>query len=781
MKVKKMKAIKCPSCGANIKAGTRRCEYCGTYLANTISDAQSRISTPNPMALIPGTVLNNRYRINSMVGQGGFGIVYDGTDIELNRHVAIKEFFPGSNVFRNAHASAAITVYGDTPSYYKGLEDFYQEGVRLAQFSGDPNIVSVYHTFRENDTAYLVMEFLDGQTLEKQLKERGKLSWEETLRIVKPVTNALERVHAKGFLHRDVTPSNIMIGKDGNVKLLDFGAARQSDPDDRSLSVILKYDYAPPEQFDRHGIQGTYTDVYALCTTIYQMLAGDLPNRAYDGTIKTLSQIGIKVPPAAEEAIMSGLQTDYKKRLQTVTELRDALFTEKPAEAGAKKTAGGRSKNGGKWIAAFLISAAIAVFAVLMYKGFRPAGQNTAGTNSADQKSGVSDSEKQAEAEYYKTVYVKNMEIKEYTKPFTHEAGTEIIAVIKNNSIETRTVEMKVTAIDKNSGETVTNGDTVFAVAPGETTIATTWFEHQVDSFEASYTCSKTEELSIINDLEVEATQNACNLILAVTNNSKYIGHLSAYGLFMDENGKVIGLDMEGLCDADVMSLLPGETRYVELDCSRYDNVVYDNVEYYFQGFASRPDAETAKSVADISDFDFGEYLIKSKYGGYNYVLTTKNNSGKEVVIKGTAIAYDEEGTPIGVVDNTLQAIAPGEESALEFTFFDLTDISKVEYKLDFGKPLYTMSLCSQISAEEIVKDDEPYLRLVNNSDKTADDVDVYVIFMDENDNPVCCEWEILFDMEPGVVYEEWLFPEEEYDHIKCYIAATYDLHKYGD
>ena len=142
---------------------------------------------------------------------------------------------------------------------------------------------------------------------------------------------------------------------------------------------------------------------------------------------------------------------------------------------------------------------------------------------------------------------------------------------------------------------------------------------------------------------------------------------------------------------------------------------------------------------------------------------------------------YDEEGTPIGVVDNTLQAIAPGEESALEFTFFDLTDISKVEYKLDFGKPLYTMSLCSQISAEEIVKDDEPYLRLVNNSDKTADDVDVYVIFMDENDNPVCCEWEILFDMEPGVVYEESLFPEEEYDHIKCYIAATYDLHKYRD
>ena len=312
-----------------------------------------------------------------------------------------------------------------------------------------------------------------------------------------------------------------------------------------------------------------------------------------------------------------------------------------------------------------------------------------------------------AEAKYYKTVYVKNMEIKEYTKPFTHEAGTEIIAVIKNNSIETRTVEMKVTAIDKNSGETVTNGDTVFAVAPGETTIATTWFEHQVDSFEASYTCSKTEELSIIKDLEVEATQNPCNLILAVTNKSNYIGRLSVYGLFMDENGKVIGLDMEDLCDADVMSLLPGETRYVELDCSRYDNVVYDNVEYYFQGFASRPDAETAKSVADISDFDFGEYLIKSKYGGYNYILTTKNNSGKEVVIKGTAIAYDEEGTPIGVVDNTLQAIAPGEESALEFTFFDLTDISKVEYKLDFGKPLYTMSLCSQISAEEIVKDDD--------------------------------------------------------------------------
>ncbi len=785
-----MKAIKCPSCGANIKLGTRKCEYCGAYLVNTISDSQSRFSTPNPMALIPGTVLNNRYRINSMIGQGGFGIVYDGTDVELNRHVAIKEYFPESTAFRNANASSAITVYGDTPSYYKGLEDFYEEGVRLAKFSGSPNIVNVFHTFRENDTAYFVMEYLDGQTLEKHIKAKGKLSWEETRRIATEITNALERVHAVGLLHRDVTPSNIMIGKDGTVKLLDFGAARQGNPDERSVSVILKYDYAPPEQFNRHGVQGPYTDIYALCTTIYQMLTGSLPSRDSNGSVKKLTKCGIKVPPAAEEAILSGLQEDPAKRPQTVQELREALLSQTPAkkgekatvkkEYGTKKKAIGSADNRSRIITAFLISIVIAIFAVLLLKGFRPAGQNTAGTNSADQKSTENRSADQgsgAESPYFKTVYVKNMEIKEYTKPYTGKSGTEIIAIVKSRSTVTNRVEMRVTAIEKGSGNTVTNGETVYAVAPGETTIITTWFEHPVESFDASYSCTMTEEKSIIKDLEVEATENPNNMILAVTNKSNYIGHLTAYGLFMDKDGKVVGLDQDGLTGIDTMlSLLPGETKYVQLDCAKYDHA-----EYFFQGFATKTDEETTRNTVDQSDFDVGELSISSEYEPFTYILTIKNNSKKEASVKGTAIAFDEEGVRIGVEDSTVPAIAPGEESAMAFTFYDLVDVSKVEYKLDFGRPSYETSLCSQISAVEITKEGEPYLQVVNNSDTIADDVDIHVIFMDKNDKPVGYEWELLFDLEPGVVNEERLFFGEEYDHIKCYVVATRSLYQYRD
>ena len=233
---------------------------------NTVND--------DTIYLRPGTVLHAQYRINNVIGQGGFGITYDGTDLKLNMHVAIKEYFPNPLANRQATGTLDVTCSQNTRGLYEqGMKNFLEEARNMARFAGEENFVAVHDYFAENQTAYIVMEFVEGQNLKQYMEQHGRLTMEQTMPIIVPVMNALEKIHANNMIHRDISPSNIMILNDGRVRLLDFGAAKEISLETiglTTMSSVYKYGYSPIEQQTRGMRQGPFTDIYALCATIYE-------------------------------------------------------------------------------------------------------------------------------------------------------------------------------------------------------------------------------------------------------------------------------------------------------------------------------------------------------------------------------------------------------------------------------------------------------------------------------------------------------------------------------
>ena len=273
------------------------------------------------MALRAGTVLNGRYIVGRVLGQGGFGITYLALDTQLNAKVAIKEFMPGEIATRQG---TTVSVMMDTKSeeFAYGAERFQEEARTLAKFIGNPNIAAVTSYFDENDTSYFVMDYIEGISFKTYIANHGgKISVEETLNVMIPVLRALTAVHAEGFIHRDVTPDNIYITKDGMVKLLDFGSARYSIGDkSKSLDVILKVGYAPKEQYIRRSRQGPFTDVYSCAACFYAAITGFLPpeslERLDEDTLVPISQCGIDIPEYLDKAILKGLAVQPEDRFQ---------------------------------------------------------------------------------------------------------------------------------------------------------------------------------------------------------------------------------------------------------------------------------------------------------------------------------------------------------------------------------------------------------------------------------------------------------------------------------
>ena len=285
--------------------------------------------------LSAGVVLHGKYRINSVIGQGGFGITYDGTDLKLNMHVAIKEFFPWPIATRQVTYSQDVTCRQETASLYEqGLRNFLREAQNMAKFVGETNFVAVHDYFAENNTAYIIMEFVKGEDLRHYLKRRGPLSFQEAMLITAPVMDALEMIHARKMIHRDISPSNIMILPDGRVKLLDFGAVRDLSMETQTMttmSAVYKHGYSPIEQQTRDMKQGTFSDIYALCATIYQMLTGTIPPSPFariSGSEALIppSRKGVRISPMQERTLLRGLAIYGSDRPQTIHELRKGFF-----------------------------------------------------------------------------------------------------------------------------------------------------------------------------------------------------------------------------------------------------------------------------------------------------------------------------------------------------------------------------------------------------------------------------------------------------------------------
>lgn len=323
----------CVYCMEALQANTAACPACGKSPADYV---------PQPHQLAPGTVLGGKYRLGRVLGEGGFGITYIGRDLNLDMPVAVKEYYPTGFVNRNTGSSAEVTANtGSAQAVFdKGKDRFMAEARTLAKFSMQPGIVGVRDFFVEHNTAYIIMDYLDGITLRDWLEQNGPVPFDRLVQLMDPVMDALARIHQAGLIHRDISPDNLMLMPDGSLKLLDFGAARNvSGVDEKSLSVMLKPGYAPEEQYRSKGQQGPWTDVYALCATLYRGATGQTPEdamqRVFDDQLAPPSALGAQISPSQEAALMKGMAVLQKNRIASVEELRQALYTP-PAQPAPK-------------------------------------------------------------------------------------------------------------------------------------------------------------------------------------------------------------------------------------------------------------------------------------------------------------------------------------------------------------------------------------------------------------------------------------------------------------
>lgn len=265
----------CPNC---FESGfAERCAKCG-YLGLSHQESQ--------MTLQVGMLLNNRYIVGRTLGAGGFGVTYLVKDRLSAQLLAAKEYFPTMFAVRDGDSKVVRPSGADSRDEYEhGLKVFDREAESLRLFLGNPSVVQVTDSFRQNGTSYYIMEFLDGVNLKALSRSMGgRLPIDIALDVLRNVGATLATVHEKGLLHRDVSPENIFVTKQGTVKLIDFGATRFFVGErSRSLSVVLKPGFAPPEQYSSKGNQGPWTDVYALAATFLSVVSGlnlpDSPDR----------------------------------------------------------------------------------------------------------------------------------------------------------------------------------------------------------------------------------------------------------------------------------------------------------------------------------------------------------------------------------------------------------------------------------------------------------------------------------------------------------------------
>ena len=381
------KEILCYNCFQKKAAAEGPCPYCGFDLAEN--------EAKYPVALRAGTVLNRRYVVGRVLGQGGFGITYLAWDSQLDAKVAIKEFMPGEIAARLEGTTVSVMSADRSEDFAYGAERFQEEARTLAKFIGNPNIAGVSSYFDENGTSYFVMDYIEGISFKTYIANQGgKVSAEEALDVMIPVLRALTAVHREGFIHRDVTPDNIYITKDGMVKLLDFGSARYSIGDkSKSLDVILKVGYAPKEQYIRRSRQGPYTDVYSCAACFYAAMTGFLPPEALErlehDTLAPVSQCGIPVPEYLDKAILKGLAVQPEDRFQNAEEFLEAIENQQVVElrqpeapgAGTAPQPSGETKS--RLRPAFAAAAAAAVVVLAAGIGYLAGGTGTDSDNSS--------------------------------------------------------------------------------------------------------------------------------------------------------------------------------------------------------------------------------------------------------------------------------------------------------------------------------------------------------------------------------------------------------------
>ena len=358
------------------KVSSRLCPYC---MQMTDSDTcphcgKNTDYTCLPVHLPAGYVVHGKhpYVLGAALGQGGFGITYIALDMQTNERVAIKEYFP---TFCANRTDGAVWAYPNQEDVFRRGKDRFLDEARVLKSLSDLNsIVNVLDFFELNNSAYLVMEFLEGDSLKSHALKNGKFPVQKFLQQLKPLMEDIERMHQRGVVHRDIAPDNIILTPDGQMKLIDFGAAR-SYVGDKSMTVVVKKGFAPIEQYMRKG-SSAYTDVYALAATIYYCITGVVPpdsaERQYDeDMLKSPISLGAELSKEQERAILKALEVQPKKRTQTVAELVKALeHSSKPEKPkSTKKETKTEPKKKVKWVIPAVAAVLVCIVAAVLFLG----------------------------------------------------------------------------------------------------------------------------------------------------------------------------------------------------------------------------------------------------------------------------------------------------------------------------------------------------------------------------------------------------------------------------
>ena len=311
------------------------CPYCG-YLEGTKPE--------QALHMEPGSILQERFIVGKSIGYGGFGVTYIGWDALLEHKVAIKEYLPSEFSTRMPGVTQVTVFNGDKSEQFRdGLRQFVQEAKKLAKFNNVEGIVKIYDSFEENNTAYIVMEYLEGETLAQRLEREKTIDPDEAIAMLTPVIESLEKVHEQGIIHRDIAPDNLFITKNGGVKVIDFGAARfATTSHSRSLTVIIKPGYSPEEQYRSRKEQGGYTDVYAIGATLYKMITGITPPDALEryamaesknkDILEPISKHCKEIDQNQENAILNALNIRIDDRTPTMAALLGELKSDVPVK-----------------------------------------------------------------------------------------------------------------------------------------------------------------------------------------------------------------------------------------------------------------------------------------------------------------------------------------------------------------------------------------------------------------------------------------------------------------
>ena len=345
----------CPYCMSRVVPG-QSCPVCklteGSY-------------EPLPHHLPPGTVLGGRYLVGRALGEGGFGITYIGRDLRLEMKVAIKEYFPSDSVSRISSVSLKVLTHVGSAlaNYEKGLKRFLTEARTMARMEKQPQIVMVRDFFEANNTAYIVMEYVEGTNFIELTRQRGgRIEPGELFRLMEPLFPALKAVHSAGLIHRDISPDNLML-EHGVVRLLDFGCSRESSRGTETMSTAIKQGYSPIEQYQRKG-QGPWTDVYALSATMYFCLTGTVPPNSLDRLLEDdlvpPRDLGVDITPEQQKALLRGMAIQPRQRYQSVEELHAGLYQTVTPETETLDAL--MARCGGKVPVSQLLNAARGVF-----------------------------------------------------------------------------------------------------------------------------------------------------------------------------------------------------------------------------------------------------------------------------------------------------------------------------------------------------------------------------------------------------------------------------------